>query len=364
MNSRKNQDLKLPIKQAERPERSAFPKENSRLRSSLGFSLVELMISLVVSAVLMGALFTVCIRVQEMSASISTSVENRSNQHLAPLLLSQWIKAAGMNMFGNPEEYLAIRTGEIGIKADIRGDQGFPDGDTDDSFEDISFRASKEELKIRSGQGTFQPFLKGITGFEGSLDEDSLLTIKLLNGEDFLNSVGSGFTETRLMLWNTRVIFSRRCCLETAGFCAVTAVLVIFLMLASMNYVLLKTSSHIKTTQYTGTQMQSLLLAETGLAAARRILAAKEISEILVGQDGTGSISQENNPLNPLDPADARTIDFSSWENKNDDGFYRFSPASGQEYSSEYQTTALNLPFRTRMEWSGSEAWEQLRTDY
>ena len=162
------------------------------------------MISLAVSAVLMGALFTVCIRVQEMSAAISNSVENRSNQHLAPLLLSQWIKAAGMNMFGNPEEYLAIGTGEIGIKADIRGDQGLPDGDTDDSFEDISFRAYKEELKIRSGKGFFQPFLKGITGFEGNMYEDSLLTIKLINKEDFLSSVRPGFSETRLMLWNTR----------------------------------------------------------------------------------------------------------------------------------------------------------------
>ncbi len=197
--------MKLPVNQARKPEGSAIPPKNSRLRSWNGFSLIELMISLAVSAVLMGALFTVCVRVQEMSAAVSTSVENRSNRHLAPLLLSQWIKVAGMNMFGNPEEYLAIRAGEIGIKADIQDEQGMPDGDTNDSFEDISFRAYKEELKIRSGKGSFQPFLKGIIGFEGTLDEDSLLTIKLLNEEDFLNSVRPGFTETRLMLWNTRV---------------------------------------------------------------------------------------------------------------------------------------------------------------
>ena len=133
--------------------------------------------------------------------------------------------------------------------------------------------------------------------------------------------------------------------MKQKGFVLVTAILVIFIMLASMNYVLLKTSSHIKTTQFTATQMQSLLLAETGLAAARRILAEKEISEILVGQDGIGSILQQNIPLNPIDPAEARSIDFSSWENQNDDGFYRFSPAPGQEVFIKISNNDIEPPF-------------------
>ncbi len=133
--------------------------------------------------------------------------------------------------------------------------------------------------------------------------------------------------------------------MKQQGFVLVTAVLVIFLMLASLNYVLLKTTSHIKTTQFTKTQMKSMLLAENGLAAARRIIAEKEINEILVGLDGTGSLLQENNPLNPLDPAEARSVDISSWENKNDDGFYRFSPASGQNVLIKISNNDAEPPF-------------------
>ncbi len=133
--------------------------------------------------------------------------------------------------------------------------------------------------------------------------------------------------------------------MKEKGFVLVTAILVIFVMLASMNYVLLKTSLHIKTTQFTETQMQSLLLAETGLATARRILAEKEISKILVGPDGTGSVLLDNHSLNPIDPAEARSVDFSSWENNNDDGFYRFSPASGQEVFIKISNNSIEPPF-------------------
>lgn len=167
-----------------------------------GFSLIELMIGLLLSAILLGALFTVLIRVQEMTAALSDSVENRSNLHLAPLLLSQWIKGAGMNLQGSPEEFLKMGVDELGVKADIKGDHGMPDGDTDDSFEEISFLARKEELRIKSGNGSYQPFLKGITGFRGSREGESLLKVELIGKENYLDS--GSITETRLWLWNTR----------------------------------------------------------------------------------------------------------------------------------------------------------------
>ena len=169
-----------------------------------GFSLVELMISLVVSTVILGALFTVCIKVQEMSTGISSCVEKRSNLHLAPILLSQWIKGAGMNIFESPENYLKISKGELGLRSDNKGNQGLPDGDTDDSFENISFRAYNKELKIKCLNGGYQPFLKGITGLEAALEERSLVTLNLSRQYDFLDSGLPGSMETKLQLWNLK----------------------------------------------------------------------------------------------------------------------------------------------------------------
>ena len=184
------------------PDKNRVLVFNSNRSYKQGFSLIELMIGLLLSAILLGALFTVLVRVQEIAVALSDSVENRSNRHLAPLLLSQWVKAAGMNLFESPEKFLTIRVDELGIKADIKGDHGLPDGDIDDSFEDISFRALKEELKIRSGNGNYQPFLKGISGLRGSREGRSLLKVEILGKNDYLDP-GINM-ETRLLLWNTR----------------------------------------------------------------------------------------------------------------------------------------------------------------
>ena len=169
---------------------------------SFGFSLIELIIGLLLSAILLGALFTVLVRVQEVAASLSDAVDNRSNRHLAPLLLSQWVKSAGMNLFASPEAYLAVSSGELGVKADIKGNQGQPDGDTDDSFEDISFSARNEELKIMSGNGNYQPFRKGISFLRSGMEGRSLLRVEISGKQDYLDSARK--TETRLLLWNTR----------------------------------------------------------------------------------------------------------------------------------------------------------------
>ena len=130
------------------------------------------------------------------------------------------------------------------------------------------------------------------------------------------------------------------------GFVLITSILVIFLMMASMGYLQLKTASHIRTTQFSSRQMSSLLLAEAGIAEAGKIIAREEIGDILVGKNGVGSILQEDDPINPLDPLQARSTDFSSWENKNDDGFYRLSPAPGQEVLIKISNNDPEPPFQ------------------
>lgn len=193
----------LPVPDVkEAANRTAIPGLSSNRVCARGFSLIELMIGLLLSAILLGALFTVLVRVQEMTAALSDSVENRTNRNMAPLLFSQWIKCAGMNLPGSPEEFLTAGVDELGVKADIKGDHGMSDGDTDDSFEEISLRSRNDELRIKSGNGNYQPFLKGITGFRGSREGESLLKVELLSKDDYLDS--GSITETRLWLWNTR----------------------------------------------------------------------------------------------------------------------------------------------------------------
>lgn len=169
-----------------------------------GFSLIELLISLAVSTILMGILFTVCIEVEKLSTAIAVSVEEGTNIHLAPLLLGRWIKPAGMNIRGGPEGFLDIGKGELGIKSDTHGDRGFPDGDTDDSFEEIKFRVGSNELKIKSGKGNYQPFLQGITAMDVYPEGKGRLTLDLKGNQGGLNNIRPALTGIRMLLWNNQ----------------------------------------------------------------------------------------------------------------------------------------------------------------
>lgn len=133
--------------------------------------------------------------------------------------------------------------------------------------------------------------------------------------------------------------------MKQEGFVLVTSILVIFLMVAAMSYVQLKTASHIKTTQYAGKQMSSMLLAETGIIKARGIISENEINMILAGGDGVGSTVQGNLTSNPIDPVEARTIDFASWQNKCDDGFYSYFTAPDQAIFLKISNNSAEPPF-------------------
>lgn len=133
--------------------------------------------------------------------------------------------------------------------------------------------------------------------------------------------------------------------MKQEGFVLVTSILVVFLMLAAMSYVQLKTASHIKTTQYAGKQMSSMLLAEIGIIKARHIISENEINMILAGKDGVGSTVKDKLTSNPIDPVEARTVDFASWQNKCDDGFYSFSAAPDQTIFLKVSNNPAEPPF-------------------
>jgi len=171
--------------------------------SEKGFSLLEMMICLLLSAVLLGALFTVWTGIQKLAGELAVCIENRTDVNIAPLLLAQRIKAAGMNIYEDRAENLVIANDAIGIKADTGGLGGFPDGDTEDSFEEIWITVQRDELKIKSGKGTYQPFLKGIRKADWHLEETRSLDIELSGVPDFLDREGEGKLATSLFLWNT-----------------------------------------------------------------------------------------------------------------------------------------------------------------
>jgi len=169
-----------------------------------GYSLIELIISLLVSTIITGMLFSFCIEVQKKSAEIASTIESRDSLRLVPVILSRWIKGAGMNINGAPELYLEIEEDQIGIRSDFKGDDGNPDGDTNDTFEDISLRVIGNELKVKSGSGSYQPFLKSINSLSVKKENRTLLKLRLTGVESSLNTSDSAVIETAFLLWNPR----------------------------------------------------------------------------------------------------------------------------------------------------------------
>lgn len=153
--------------------------KSKRAIRTMGFSLIEILVSIIVSTVLVGILFTVCIRVEVLAGRISENLEQSTSLRMSPLLLNRWIKEAGMNLHDQGEEYLEADGGEVRVRSDSSGKDGLPDGDTDDSFEDIRIRAVKDELKIKSGKGGFQPCLRGISRLSASRRAQDLLALEL-----------------------------------------------------------------------------------------------------------------------------------------------------------------------------------------
>ena len=184
--------------------RESPTEEKSWEEPSGGFSLVELMVSLAVSAVITGILFTFCVEVQKISTEIVSSLESRDSLRLSPVILSRWIKGAGMNMKGDPAEYLEIENDRIGIKSDIKGCDGNPDGDTDDGFEDISIKVIRNELKVKGGKGTYQPFLKNVTSLVVEREGRGTVRLLIAGTEGKLDPGGSVTAETVFRLWNSQ----------------------------------------------------------------------------------------------------------------------------------------------------------------
>ena len=104
--------------------------------------------------------------------------------------------------------------------------------------------------------------------------------------------------------------------MKEKGFILVTSILIVFMMLAVLGYVQLKTISHIKTSQFSGIQMESMKLAEMGANKASRMLSTQDINSLLISAKDESLQAGDDYSLNPLDPSEARSNKISELESK------------------------------------------------
>lgn len=173
-----------------------------------GVTLLELLVALAVSSLILLAALALVDHSTRWTSGFGQLVERDQNQWLAPLLLSSWMGPAANNRGREREASLSVGGDSVAVKSDVDGEGGFPDGHLSSPFEDISLRHSRDDLQLRSGEGTFQPILSHVCGFETRREPPDLLRVRLCfqTGEGFSLSGGGSVEETRLSfyLWNFR----------------------------------------------------------------------------------------------------------------------------------------------------------------
>ncbi len=135
-----------------------------------GFSLVELLISAVILLVISQAVFGALNRIQQTAscqAEVQAVVDNTRN---ALRLVEGCIRQAGNDPHQTGFEAISIVSPtEVRIRSDITGsgdrDKGDPDGDINDSWENISIRynSNKKRLEVISRNGPAQIIAENIT---------------------------------------------------------------------------------------------------------------------------------------------------------------------------------------------------------
>jgi prepilin-type N-terminal cleavage/methylation domain-containing protein len=125
-------------------------------QGSRGFTLIECVVTLAVGLILLLCVLSVVGQSAAVAGALCAHIERDRESVQAASLLGRWVPPAGNGLTGAG---LAVTGSSISVGADIDGEGGFPDGDLDESFEDIAVRAGGGGLQIRSGGGNFQPFV-------------------------------------------------------------------------------------------------------------------------------------------------------------------------------------------------------------
>lgn len=125
-----------------------------------GFTLIELLVGLLLSLLLLSMLFSLFNSMQRHILLLEGVFERDQNLMLAPLLLTRLIKPAGCHRSTGSSVELNGR--ELTAQSDIDGNEGFPDGRLESSFEEIGLSAREGALRLRSGSGRRQPLVQHI----------------------------------------------------------------------------------------------------------------------------------------------------------------------------------------------------------
>jgi prepilin-type N-terminal cleavage/methylation domain-containing protein len=170
-----------------------------------GFTLLELMVALGMGCVAGGALLLLFHHFQVLVLRLDSLTERDQNAALAPVLFVNWVAPAGCNLAGDVGPVLTAESGVLSVRTDIDGPEGFPDGALEDGFESIHLRAAGGSLQLRSGGGTFQPFLKNVDAVSFSRPAPKLLRVEMeFAGEARSGRWRAGTRRSELLvyLWN------------------------------------------------------------------------------------------------------------------------------------------------------------------
>ena len=176
------------------------------MQRSEGFTVLELMISVGLALILSSALFMCLRQVQFLAGDLEGLMDRDENLKLAPALLAQWISGAGNRKAIQPWSGISVDGRALAAQSDFDGPDGFPDGELEGSYENIELEQGSDSLRLRSGEGSPQPFLRRISQMAVSREGDDLISIAL-TGSAALLSTGTEHEELadlKFCLWNFR----------------------------------------------------------------------------------------------------------------------------------------------------------------
>lgn len=171
-----------------------------------GFTLLEVMVSLALALVLGSALFLGLRQIQLVAGDLEGMMDRDENLKLAPVLLAQWLAGAGNRKARQVGSGISVGEILLTAQSDFDGSEGFPDGELEGSYEDIRIEQGNDSLKLRSGDGSPQPFLRRISQLNSARDSSDLVSVILTGSASLLSNeaVQDERIELKIFLWNYR----------------------------------------------------------------------------------------------------------------------------------------------------------------